>query len=74
MAVVATPVSSTLQVSVQVGTDSYGRPQLKKLSFSGLKASLTDQQIFDLATVLGGLQQYPVTANQRANQVELANG
>ncbi len=72
MAVVATPVSSALQISVQTGTDSLGRPVIKKRVFDELKATLTDQQIFDLALVLAGLQAFPVTGNQRLNQIQLA--
>lgn len=72
MAVVATPQDSSLQITVQVGTDTLGRPKLKKLAFAGLKAALTDQQVFDLAASLGGLQKYPVTRNERINPVTLA--
>ena len=72
MAVIATPVDSALQISVQVGTDTLGRPVIKKRVFGDLKASLTDQQIYDLGAVLAGLQAFPVVGNQRVNQVELA--
>ncbi|HZW84260.1 MAG TPA: DUF1659 domain-containing protein, partial [Candidatus Deferrimicrobium sp.] len=60
MAVIATPVGSSLQLSLQVGTDTQGAPVLKKRVFGDLKVSLTDQEIFDLAGVLAALQTFPM--------------
>ncbi|HWJ03437.1 MAG TPA: DUF1659 domain-containing protein [Verrucomicrobiae bacterium] len=73
MAVSATPTGSALYISVQVGTDSLGRPQLKKRIYSDLKASLTDDQVYNLGVVLAGLQSFPVVGNERVNQVDLVN-
>lgn len=73
MAVVATPVDSILQISVQIGTDELGRPVVRKRVFGDLKADLTDQQVYDLSTVLAGLQAFPVVGTQRLNNVDLAN-
>ncbi len=73
MALTATPVGSVLQISVQTGTDTLGRPVIRKRVFNDLKTSLTDQQVYDLGVILAGLQAYPVTGNQRLNNVDLVN-
>jgi len=73
MAVVAKPLDSVLQISLQVGTDTAGRPVIRKRIFANLNSALTDQQVYDLSTVLAGLQSFPVTGTLRLNNVDLAN-
>ncbi|NPV27906.1 MAG: DUF1659 domain-containing protein [Firmicutes bacterium] len=74
MAVVVTPKASALEVIVEIGTDQSGNPIFRARRFNNVKPSATDQDVFDVAQLLGGLQNHPVNGIQRVNDVDLAAG
>ena len=72
MAVIATPKDTVMVVTYQVDTTTEGSPVLRQRSFPNVKSEAVDQDIFDVANALYGLQDYPVTEVRRDNRVDLA--
>ena len=60
MAVVGTPLSSTLVVVYQTGLTPSGGPVLRQKSLSDVRSDAAEQAIYDAAHALFGLAQYPV--------------
>ena len=62
MAVVITvPRDSALQFRLVVGTNPLtGAPIINSKSFAKIKSTALDQNAYDVATALTGLQKYPV--------------
>ena len=59
--VVTVPRDSALQFRLVVGTNpDTGAPIIQSKSFSKVKATALDQDIYDVTTALIGLQKYPV--------------
>ncbi|MDK2821761.1 MAG: hypothetical protein PWP31_1726 [Clostridia bacterium] len=73
MAVVNTPLSSSLRLEVQTGTDTDGKPIYRVRSFNHVKPSATDQDVFDVAQSLSSLQVHPLNAVSRVNENDLSN-
>ena len=60
-AVISVPQDSKLKLRLVVGTDpSTGAPVIKTKTFSKVKSSAVDQDVYDVATTLVGLQKYPI--------------
>ena len=72
MPVITTAKDSVLVVTYQVGLNTSGAPILRQRSFPNVLVSALDQDVFDIANALYGLQQYPLTAVRRDNRFELA--
>jgi len=72
MAVIATPVQSSLRLVVQTGTDTNGNPVYRNRSYSRVKPEVPDADVYDVANVLAGLQTNPLFAVQRIVTDELA--
>ncbi|MDS1029673.1 DUF1659 domain-containing protein [Bacillota bacterium LX-D] len=72
MAVVATPVQSVLRIVVENGVDGKGNTILKNITFSKVKTAATDQDVFDTAQALAGLQQRMVQSIHRIGTNDLA--
>lgn len=73
MALVVIPNSSRLTLTVNMGSDEDGSPILRSRSYSGVKPAAADQDVFDVAEVLGGLQQYVVEEISRTDETGLAD-
>ena len=59
--VIAIPQDSKLQLRFVVGTNpTTGAPITKTKTFSKVKSSAVDQDVYDVATTLVGLQKYPL--------------
>lgn len=71
MAVSAVAKGSVLVVTYQTGLNPSGAPILRQRSLANVKSDALDQDVFDVAQALYGLQQYPVIAVRRDNRFEL---
>lgn len=71
MAVNATPGEGILQVKVQTGVDENGKPVIRTRSFTGVKPTATDADVYAVAQKILGLQKHPVVSVTRINPVEL---
>lgn len=68
MAVDVIPVSSRLALKLRTGTDTEGNPVFRTRSYSSVKPSAADQDVYDTAQALAGLQQFPVEEISRVNE------
>lgn len=62
-----TPDSARMTLKIQTGTDEYGRPTLRSLSFSGIDPNATAADTLAVAQSLGGLLEYPVKEIQKVD-------
>ncbi|CEP68839.1 Protein of unknown function DUF1659 [Moorella glycerini] len=74
MAVISTPLATTLRLQVQTGTDATGQPVYRVRSYSRVKPSASDQDVYDVAQAIGSLQVHPVNAVSRVNENDLSAG
>lgn len=65
MPVYATPVDSDLVVVVQTVTDPQGNPVYRRLRYSSLKPGAANEDSWDVAQAVAGLQAYPLAGVQR---------
>lgn len=68
MALVVTPLSSRLTLTVNTGVDAEGNPVLRTRSYSGVKPSASDQDVYDVAQAVAGLQQHLVEEVSRVSE------
>jgi len=73
MAIISTALGSRLQVVVQTGTDGQGNPVLKTRSYNRVKASAVDDNVYQFAVTIAGLQQHQLYEVNRVNEVSLEN-
>lgn len=74
MTVINTPLASSLRFRIQTGTNANGQPIYRVRTYNRVKPEATDQDVYDVAQALGGLQVYPVTAISRVNEGDLSAG
>ncbi|WP_227762439.1 DUF1659 domain-containing protein [Zhaonella formicivorans] len=72
MAVVVTPVQSVLRLVVQTGTDGSGNPVYRNRSYSRVKPLMPEQEVYDVAVAIAGLQTNPLHAVQLIGTSDLA--
>lgn len=72
MAVTKTPVGSIIRLSLVTGLDAQGGPILRNTSLSNVKPAALDQDLFDVANALVGLQEYQLNSISRVDNAELA--
>ena len=60
MSVIVNPLDSRMVLEFQTGTDTDGNPVLKKKSFARIKAEISNEDFYQLAAVLSGLQAHTV--------------
>ncbi len=72
MAVTKTPVGSTIRLSLVTGLDAQGGPVLRTTSLGNVKPAALDQDLFDVANALTGLQEYQLNSISRVDNAELA--
>ena len=73
MAVIATPLSSTLVVKYQTGTTTAGSPVFRQKSLNDVKADATEQDVYDVVAALFSLGQHPVADVVLRKSFELLN-
>ena len=71
MAVVSTPIESVLVAQYQVGVSAGGAPISRQRSLSGIKTTASHQDIYDVATALFALLDYPLLEVRRDDRSEL---
>jgi hypothetical protein len=60
--VITVPRDSSLQFRLVVGTNpETGAPIIQSKTFTKVKAAALDQNVYDVATALNGLQKYPLS-------------
>lgn len=73
MAVTSSAKGTVLVVTFQTGLSATGSPVLRQRSFQNVKADAVDQDVYDIAQAIYGLQQFPVITVRRDNRFELSN-
>lgn len=73
MPVTKVPANSIFRLELNTGTDANGNPVIRNKSISNVKAAAVDQDIFDVATSLAGLQEFPLSGIQRVDNASLIN-
>ena len=71
MAVNKVPASSVLRLELQTGVDGNGNPVFRNRSLSNAKPAAVDQDLFDVAASLAGLQEYMLTGISRVDNAQL---
>jgi len=71
MPVVASNKDTVMVVTFQTGLTAQGSPKLSQRSFPNVKLSSADQDVYDVAVALYGLQDYPLIGVRRANRIDL---
>ncbi|MHB1043350.1 MAG: DUF1659 domain-containing protein [Eubacteriales bacterium] len=71
MAVTRVPANSTLRLELNAGTDASGKPIVRSKNLSGVKSTAADQDLFDVAAALAGLQEYPLSGIERVDNAGL---
>ncbi|NLA10632.1 MAG: DUF1659 domain-containing protein [Firmicutes bacterium] len=71
MAVIATPLSSRLQLQVVVGTSLEGKPILRTRSYSNVKPGADHEDLYQTGQELAGLQEHQLEVIRRVNEFEL---
>jgi hypothetical protein len=71
MAVNSNPGEGILQIKFQTGLDDDGKPVIRTKSFTGVKPTATDEDVYTVAQRLIGLQKHTVVSVNRINPVEL---
>ncbi|MDD4238037.1 MAG: DUF1659 domain-containing protein [Desulfotomaculaceae bacterium] len=71
MAVTRVPGNSILRLVLHVGDSASGSPILRNRSLNNVKPAAVDQDIFDVATALAGLQDYPLNGITKVDNATL---
>ncbi|HHX24200.1 MAG: DUF1659 domain-containing protein [Tepidanaerobacteraceae bacterium] len=71
MAIVATPIKSTLRIVVETGMDENNKPIYKTRSYNNVKTDAVDEDLMSVANLLGEIQTHPVNAIRRMTESEL---
>lgn len=61
MALAVYPYVRAIQLELDAGTDTDGKKIVRKRTLSGIKTEAADQDVFDVAVALYGLQSYLMT-------------
>lgn len=72
MAVIASAKDTVIVVGYQTGLTTGGAPIVRQRSFPNVKSDAQDQDVYDVAVALYGLQDYPLISVRRDNRVDLA--
>ena len=72
MAVQKIPQNSTMAIKLQKGVNASGHPVYVTRNYS-CKATTVDQDIYDVAQAIIGLQTYPVANIERIDNANLVN-
>ncbi|OAT85104.1 DUF1659 domain-containing protein [Desulfotomaculum copahuensis] len=65
------PAGATLRLVLQTGTDSGGNPVLRNKNLANIAAAATDQDLYDVAQALAGLQKHTLSGVRRIDMARL---
>ena len=71
MAVTSNSQSGRLTIDVAETVD--GKETVRSRNFTGLKASATDQDVYDVGIAIGSLQKWPIVRISRTHEIELTS-
>ncbi len=71
MPVNSTTIDSSLRMELQTGVDASGNPQYTNRTFNRVKPTALDQNVYDVATIIAGLQVNTLNGIQRINENDL---
>ncbi len=71
MAVNAIPLTARLQLRLNTGLDANFNPIYRTRTFSNIKTSADNENLFALAEEIGGLQLHTLDAVRRVDEYEL---
>jgi len=71
MPVIVSNKDTVMVVTFQTGLTAQGSPRLTQRSFPNVKSSTADQDVYDVAAALYGLQDYPLIGVRRDNRIDL---
>lgn len=71
MAISKVPANSVLQLELRTGVSPSGNPIYRHKSLSNIKPAAVDQDIYDVAVALAGLQEYPLNGISRIDSAQL---
>ncbi len=71
MPVQTLPGYSRLQLRLQVGTDDKGSPIYRTRTYANVKPDSSDQDVYEVASVLGNLHEFEVSNVIRVDEAEL---
>lgn len=74
MAVNKVPQNSKLVIKVETGLNAAGNPVYRQRTYTNLKASAADADVYAIGEGLAGLQKYPASNIYRTDENELVNG
>ncbi len=73
MALQVNTVESRIVLRLESGVNASGNPTYSSRTYSNVKPEAGDQDVYDIAAILAGLQSLPVVSITRVNEVELVN-
>ncbi len=65
------PGGTVLQLEVQTGVDAQGNPVYRNKNLRSVKPDAADQDLYDVAQALAGLQEYPLYKVSRIDASQL---
>ena len=71
MAVTSNQQSGRRSIDVVETVD--GKERVRSRNFAGLKASATDQDVYDVGMGIGSLQKWPIVRISRTHEIELTS-
>ncbi len=71
MALTSTTVDSSLRLELQTGVDAAGNPVYVNRTYQRVRPAAADQDVYDVASIIAGLQKHTLTNVQRVNENDL---
>ena len=71
MAVNTVAQDSKFKIQLDAGTDEKGNPVTKSKTFSKVKSAAINDDVYDVAASLAGLQELPLVSVRRIDEVEI---
>lgn len=73
MALESRPLNARLQLQLDFGQNEDGRRITRTRTYSNINSDASDQDIYDVAQALAGLQSHGVIAVRKVDQTELVD-